>query len=360
MEESEFDKSELPTPHKLARAREKGSVARGADLGFLTGLTTLLGYAWIAGPQLGASISQAVRGALVQGPTLADGPDAMFSAVALLFSAVAQPLALMAGSIFLAVLLFEIVQTGVVFSAQPLKPDFSRLNPAKGLKRLFSLRLLLETGKNILKLALYTSVGYLVVSGALHSDIAAVVDGRGLLALMARMGFRLLASFAAVAVVFAVLDQLIARRDFLKRMRMSRREVRREARDREGDPRLKQKRKQLHAQFVKTSQSLRNLRKADVLITNPQHIALALRYEPRTMHAPMIVSIGVDHLAQRFKRLAFIYGIPVVVNPPLARELYGKATLNGPVPEHCFRQVADIYNSLRRQSATQDTERAHV
>lgn len=360
MEESEQDKSEQPTLFKLTRARGKGAVARGMDLGFFTGLAAFLGYAWVEGPDFGRIISHAIRGALVSSAGLADGPQAVFSATTLLFSSVVQPLVFMAGTIFLIVLLFEIVQTGFVFSAEPLKPDFNRLNPANGLKRLFTWRLLIETAKNVLKLAAYTTVGWLVIRGALQSDIGAVTDGRGLLALMSRTGLRLLMLFVLVALVFAVLDQLIVRRDFLKKMRMSRRELRREARDREGDPRLKQKRKQMHAEFTKMSQSLRNLRKADVLVTNPEHIALGLRYDPKTMQAPMIVSAGTGHFAQRLKRLAFIYGIPIIENRALARALYSKANLNKPVPEHCFQPVADIYNAIRQRTGEGAAEQEHV
>jgi flagellar biosynthetic protein FlhB len=211
-----------------------------------------------------------------------------------------------------------------------------------------------------LKLCLYSTVAYLVIRGILKTDIASITDGRGLSELMERSMFRLLLAFVLLAVIFAVVDQLIVRRDFLKRMRMSRRELRREAREREGEPRLKQKRKHLHAELAKTSQSLKNLRKADMLIVNPQHIAIALHYDRRTMLAPVIISAGTDQLAQRLRRLAFIYGIPVVENRTLARELYYKSALNRPIPEQCFAPVANIYNSIWRKSGKGGADRDHV
>jgi flagellar biosynthetic protein FlhB len=358
MEDSEQDRTEQPTPFKLARGREKGTVARGIDLGFLTGLSAFLGLAWIAGPRFGASAANAMRELLIGAPQLADGPSQIFVAIRQGFAAFAGSVALMAAAIFAVVLLFEIIQTGPVFSTHPLHPDFSRLNPAKGLKRVFSIRLLIETAKNILKLCLYTTVGYLFVRGALTSDVGSVTDGHVLLLTMAALAIRLLAAFALVALFFATLDQLIVRRDFLRRMRMSRREIRRELREREGEPRLKQKRKQLHAEFVRLSRSVRNIKRADVLITNPEHIALALRYERKTMHAPIIISIGTNQFAQRLKRLAFIYGVPVVVNRALARALYRTALLDKPIAEEFFRPVADIYNAIaaaaRRNADSQE------
>jgi flagellar biosynthetic protein FlhB len=238
----------------------------------------------------------------------------------------------------------------VVFSAEPLRPDFSRLNPATGFKRLFTLRLLLETLKNILKISIYGFVGYLIIDHGVRGQMGAIHDATSLLAAMSLIALRLLAGFAGVALFFALLDQLIARRDFFKKMAMSRYEVRRETREREGDPRLKQKRKQLHAEFSRLSQSLRNLKGADVVITNPNHIAVALRYDRRTMHAPRVVSVATDRTAQRLKHMAMLYSIPVVENRALARALYSRSALNRPIPEHCFQPVADIYNMLRQRA----------
>src|SRR6185312_15142173 len=343
------DKSELPTPHKLQRSREKGVVARGMDLGYLTGLSAFLGFAWIAGPMFVSAVQRAVRDALVGGPALPDSSPALLNAATLMLSPVVRPLLLLFAAVFLLVLLFELVQTGFVFSTQPFKPDFSRLNPATGLKRLFSLRMLIETFKNIAKLFVYTTIAYLSIRGVLRTDIGSVADASGLSAVLKSAGLRLLAAFVLGALLFAAVDQVIARWQFLKRMRMDRRELRQEAKEREGEPRMKQKRKQLHREFAKASQSMRGLKGADVLITKPQHLALALSYQPGIAQAPKVVSMGVNQVAQRLKRLAFLYGIPIVENRTLARELYRKSVLGGPIPEHCYKPVADIYNALRRR-----------
>jgi flagellar biosynthetic protein FlhB len=350
MEDSSLDKSEQPTTYKLHKARERGVVARGMDLGFLTSIAALFGYMSVEGPQLGAAVSRVGRDAFIGGPALADSPSALINASMLLFAPMIRPMLLLIILVFLVVLVFEIVQTGFVFSAKPLTPDFNRLNPANGLKRLFSIRLLIETIKNVLKLVVYTAIACLIIRTAMQSDAAGVTDARGLFALLQKTGVRLLGAFVLAAVLFMALDQVIARWQFVKKMRMDRRELRQEARDREGEPRMKQKRKQLHREFTKASQSLRNLRRADVLITNPQHIALGLHYDASTMHAPSVVAMGTNQFAQRLKRLAFLYGIPVFENKPLAHELYRRAVLERPIPESCFRPVADIYNAIRRRT----------
>lgn len=350
MEDNEQDKSELPTPFKLKKGREKGVVARGVDLGFATGLAAFLGYVWMSGPRLGGVIKTVGHDGFIASSSLAEGGGAVVSTTAILLSPALKPLAFMAGAIFLLVLLLELIQTGFVFSTHALKPDFNRLNPANNLKRLFSLRILIETAKNVLKLAAYSTVAYLVIRHVLASDIGSAVDGRSLFKLMFRVALRLVGVFVLLAAFFAVLDQIIVRRDFLKKMRMSKRELRRELRDREGEPRLKQKRKQLHAEFVKAGKSMRNIKKADVLVTNPTHYAVALQYEPGAMFAPVVVSAGANRLAQRLKQQAFVYGIPIYEDRELARELYFRCALESPVPEHCYKPVAKIYNAMRQRT----------
>ncbi len=352
-DESEQGRSEQPTSYKLSKARERGAVARGLDLGFATSIAAFAAYMWVEGRALGERIASAARGALVGASTLLDTRHAMFTAIGATLGAALRPIALMAATIFLVVLVFEIVQTGFVFTTKPLSPDFGRLDPAKGFKRVFSVRMLIETGKAVLKLGAYAAIAILVLLTVRNSVTPTIADAPQLADAMRRTGFRLLLLFVAAAAAFALLDQFIARRGFLKQMRMSRREVRRELRDREGEPRMKRRRKQLHAEFVKMSQSVRNIRGADVLITNPTHFAVALKYD-RKENAPRVVSRGANHFALRLRRLASLYGVVIVENRLLAKALYG-CEMGKPIPESLFRPVADIYLAIRdRKRARQD------
>jgi flagellar biosynthetic protein FlhB len=350
MDEGEQNKSEQPTSYKLRRSRSRGIVARGMDLGFLAGLGAFTGYAWVAGPGLAAHLSTITAQALVIAPNLADGAQGAGGVAGLLLAGMMRPLAFMAGTIFLVVLLFELAQTGVVFSAAPLKADFGRLNPGNGLKRLFSIRLLLETLKSLLKLGAYTIVAFVSVRAAYGTRSMAIGDARGLVMAMGETAFRLLAGFVAIAILFAVLDQFIARRQFFKQMRMSRREVRRELRDREGEPRIKQRRKQLHGEFAKASESLRGVRGADVVVTNPTRIAVALKYDAATMAAPIVVAKGAADFAARIRALAFTYGVLIVEDRALARDLFRRCAAGQPVPEDQYRPVAAIYHKVRARA----------
>lgn len=351
-ENSEQNRSELPSQFKLERARREGNVARGSDLGFLSVMTALTGFAWFAGP----SVPQAVGlgSAIGLAATDADlvGVPGYLALTARILAPVTAALLPLLAVVFAVVLVVEFLQTGPVFSGRALRFDFSRLSPAKGLKRIFSVRILIETFKGVLKLTLYSAVAGLFIAAAV-TQAAAISDVGRLAGAMATMIPRLLAGMLAVAAAIALFDQLVSRRDFLKKMRMSRREVKREHRDREGDARLKQRRKELHSQFARTSQSLRGIRQADLVVVNPVHFAVGLRYQPGTMDAPIVVSRGSHAMALRLRRLAFAYNVPVVVDPVLARRLFRTSALGRPIPEDLFRPVADIYLGLRRRREEQ-------
>jgi flagellar biosynthetic protein FlhB len=341
------NRTEQATPYKLTKAREKGAVARGIDLAFLTSLAAFAAFMWLAGSSWRARLQQAATDALVSAPRLQSGANAILVASGSVLRLGGDLLIGLGFTVFATVLLFELIQTGPVLSTQPLRPDFSRLNPANGFKRVFSIRLLIETGKNVLKLAVYGAIAILMIRYAVTAVTPAVTNADGLAAAMAGMGGRLLGFFLVAAVAFTILDQIISRQDFQKRMRMTRRDIRRELRDREGDPHLKQKRKQLHRQYIKLSTSLRNIRTADVLIVNPSHYAVALRYDPKSMTAPMIVSMATNQHALRLKRMAFIYEVVIIQDPPLARSLFQRGDLERQIPEALFRPVAEIYITMR-------------
>jgi flagellar biosynthesis protein FlhB len=352
-EESDLNKSEPATPFKLSKAREKGSVARGMDLGFAVSLAALIGYLWMFGPRLGESIATASKRTLVSAATVTGGSSELLYLVGSLLGSVVQPMLFMFGVIFVSVLVFEIVQTGFVFSFTPLSPNFSKLSPANGFKRVFSVRQLIETAKNVAKLIIYSILSYLAIAQGLKLATQGMSGAVELAGAMHDTVLHLLVLFAGAAVVIAAIDQLVSRRDFSKRMRMSRHETKRESKDREGDPRFKQRRRQVHREYAKLSKSLKNVRGADILLVNPTHYAVALKYDPRTMTAPTIVAQGADQLALRLKRLAFFYGVVTIENRELARALYHRAELDREIPDAYFRPVANIYRQVRQRPATQ-------
>lgn len=348
----EQDKSEEASPFKLRRAREKGQVARGTDLGFVGILVALAAFLAVAGEQLGRTLARLMRTSIDVGIASSADPNQAAALLGSTWWPALQPILLLAGTAVGIVVLLEIVQLrGLIFTAHPLKPDFSRINPAKGLKRLFSVRMLKEAAKNVLKLAAYAVVTALVIRSVVAGAGRAGKDAAGLAASMQSGIMRLLMFYILLAIFFAALDQVIARKEYRKQMRMSRRELTREATEREGEPRLKQKRKQLHAEFAKESKGLGDISGSDLLVVNPQHIAVALTYKPESMAAPRVAAKGRNHHAMAMKREALRLGIPAFENRPLARALYDGADKGAEIEAPHYAAVADLYTKLRTSAA---------
>jgi flagellar biosynthetic protein FlhB len=344
MSETEQNKSEEPTPFKLKRAREKGTVARGTDLGFFSALAGLALFALISGVDMMMTLAETMRRILATSIGAATDQAKLPQLLGAVYGPAVQSITIFACSIALVVLLFEIVQVrGLLFSSKALKPDFSRLNPAKGIKRLFSKRMLKETIKNILKLAIYATASILLIQHVFISSGAGLVDADRVAGAMHDGGMRLLFMFVLLALLFAAVDQVMARREFLKQMRMSRSELTREVKEREGEPRLKRRRKELHAEFAKQTSAMGNLHGSDMLIVNPQHYAVALAYDARTMEAPRVAAKGRNGFAQMLKERAAMLSIPIFEAPPLARSLYRQCQPGDEVPGPEYRAVVELY-----------------
>lgn len=346
-EGQEQNRSEDATPFKLHRARTRGMVARSVEPAFIAAMVALAAFATASADRIAGGLALSARTTLVAG--IAAAPDADVIGLPGGGWRLLEPLALFGGTVMALVVLLELVQLrGLIFSTHPLKPDFSRMNPAKGLKRLFSARLLKETLKSTAKLAVYGTATFLTVTHGIERLAGVAGDTPRLPALLLATGLRLLLVYIAIAIGFALLDQVLVRKDFAKQMRMSRREVTREARDREGDPRIKQKRKKLHTEFARQSEGLDRLPGSDMLVVNPEHFAVALRYDPATMQAPSVSARGRNRFALALRDRAGALGIPVIRNPPLARALFHAATAGQEIPGDHYGAVARLYIDLAR------------
>lgn len=357
-ENQDQNKSEEPTPFKLRKAREKGQVARGMDLGFVGSLVALTIVALFFGEAFFVRLATLMHYSLTAGISGKGDPVEALGAVSSGYWTAFKPLLVLGGAIVIVLVTLELIQLrGFIFTTQPLKPDFNRLNPAKGLKRLFSMRMLKETLKNILKFAVYCTAAWVIAKSAIETWGVRLVDASWLALALEQGASRLLFVFIGLAFVFMVIDQIIVRREFHKQMRMSRREVTREAKDREGEPRLKQKRKEIHKQMREQTEGLGKMPGADVLIVNPEHYAVALRYDAEAMNAPKVLVKGRDHFAQLLKRKARLHGIPIMADPPLARRLHADCRAGQPIWQDHFQDVARLYRRLREDtpiSATHD------
>lgn len=348
--DSEQNKTEEATPFKLDQARKKGSVARGLDLGFFASMAAFLLFLSAAGATSALRLVEFSRSRLGDFSVSHD-PTQLLPMFAQGWSLLVAIVLTLGAALLVIVIPLEIFQLrGFTFSAHPLKPDFKRLNPVQGFKRLFSMKMLKEAAKNIIKFGIYTTVAVVAVFGAVDRIRNGLDGGREMASVLWSESLELLAMFVAVALVIAAIDQFIARREFAKQMRMSRSELTRENKEREGEPRLKAKRKQLHAEFIKQTEGLGKLAGSDLIVVNPEHFAVALAYDAGSMSAPQVRAKARNRLAQAMKREAATLNIPILSDPPLARALFRNSTVGREISPDHYRDVARLYSRLRHKA----------
>jgi flagellar biosynthesis protein FlhB len=343
MEEQDNDRSEQATPHKLQEARKKGSVSKSADFtatAILAGLMiTIYGSGWdslrqtLRAQQLLLSNSQ-------QRQWDVDYVTAWLSEV---FISVLVPLGPLFLTLTIVAILINLVQTGPIFSFHPLTPDLDRINPASGFKRLFSIRTPYEAAKSITKLIILTWVTYFTIRNEIPGLMTlSGADPKGYARVLIGLSGSLLVRLILVLFLLSCLDLAFTRWEFAKRMRMSLRDIKDESKNREGDPRIRSRIRELRQEMLKRSRSMQNLPNADVLITNPTHLAVALNYNHGHSGAPKVVAKGAGDLAAKMREIAFTHQIPIIQNKLLARTLFREVENDGYVPEKLYPQIAKI------------------
>ena len=340
MPANDGDKTEPATPRRLEEARKEGQVARSQDLPAAVLLfATFVSLYWL-GPRLWQSFLLIVRSSLSsESPTNLDGLWRFSGAVALEIVTRLAPFLLI---LFIAVLVSMLVQVGWLFTFKPLMPNLSKVSPLAGIKRLFSMRMIMLAVTNFGKLLVVAAVAFLTLRGSAsaiiyaftfeHQDVFRVGSS-----LMFKLGMRL----ATALLILALFDVAWQRHRHARDLRMTKEEVKDETRSMEGDPKLKQRRRQVQLQLA--MQRLRNdVPTADVVVTNPTHYAVAIRYDNESMVAPRVVAKGSDYLALRIRQIAAEFGIPLVERAPLARALYADVEVGQAIPEKLYQAVAEI------------------
>ncbi len=338
------DKTEQPTPKKLRDARKEGQVWKSKEATSTVVLLVWLVLAGATAATAGARL-QALIGATFQGL----GGDFVTALRNTGWLAV-QTLLLLTAMLLVPVLLVgvvvEFLQVGPVLAWTRLKPSFDKMNPAEGLKRMFSMDNLVEVLKAMGKTAILLAIGWIVLRGSLPrlallaGESAQVIAPRleqSLWQVTARLAGAALAVFAGVA----ILDAAWQRHSFMKKMRMSRRDIRDEHKQNEGDPYVKQQRKQVHQEWSQRN-AAQAARQADVLVVNPTHVAIALDYDHENHGVPTVSAKGEDEVARAMREAAEDAGVPIVRNVALARELLASAEIGATVPRHLFDIVAEV------------------
>lgn len=334
------DRTEPATPRRRQEARSKGQVARSQDLPAALLLFAGLWALELFGPRVWQALILVLRAGLdSQAPVRMDDLWALTGAMMREVAWRMIPLLLVFAGV---VALSTFAQVGPLFTFFPLQPSLTKINPLAGLQRLFSVRSVMHAAISVLKLLVVVLVAYLSVLSHLPAIVYAfTLDYMAVFQLGTATVFSLGLRIAGALLVLAMIDWMWQRYRHEQDLRMTKEEVKDELRSMEGDPKMKARRRQV--QFQLAMQRLRKeVPKADVIVTNPTHLAVAIRYEAASMPAPKVVAKGRDYMALRIRQLAADHGIPIVERRPLARVLYETVEVGQYIPEKFYRAIAEI------------------
>jgi flagellar biosynthesis protein FlhB len=355
-------RTEEPSELKLRKAREEGRVAKSQELIGAVGLLFPASALVLLGPYL----ARTMREMLLYYLGLVGSTDITTDAgpVAMAFFSYFTKLTLPIVAVAVVAAIFSnVLQVGFLFTAKPITPDFSKIVPRFGqfFKRtLFSLEGLFNLGKSFVKIAIIGVMAYFVINGEMDK-LRRLFEGPFLptLTYLFALAMRLILVVAVALLALAVPDYLFQRRQYMEGLKMSKEEVKEERKMQEGDPLVKSRLRE-RMRELQSRNMVANVPKADVVITNPTHYALALEWDREKMVAPTVTAKGTDEVAQRIKRIAIEAGIPLVENRPLARALYADVEIGDAIPEKYYQAIAavlaHVYGS--EESAKADAEMA--
>ncbi|CAN7625831.1 flagellar biosynthesis protein FlhB [Polaromonas sp. LjRoot131] len=341
-EESDLEKTEPASPRRLEKAREEGQVARSRELVTFVMLTTGVGGLWMLGEMMGGHFNSALRNGLQFERASAFDPAHMMNQAggALLHAAQALlPVLLM---MLVAALVAPMLLGGWLLSAQSLAPNFSKLNPIAGIGRMFSVESLAELAKTLLKSVLVGGVAWWVIA----DDLGAIM---GLMREPAHAALPHTLHLVAVSCALIIASLLLVAGidvpyqlwSHARKLRMSREDLRQENKESEGDPHVKAQIRRQQQQMAKR-RMMAEVPKADIIVTNPTHFAVALKYVDKDMRAPRVIAKGTDLVALRIRAMAEEHKIPVLEAPPLTRALYRHTKLGDEIPAALYSAVAEV------------------
>lgn len=343
MAEQDLDRNEAATPYKLEKAREKGQVSKSADV--VSAVVFIVAVVYLSSRGVETVLEQFKfdQMLLLKSWRMDPGGARHWPLIAGALKGTFFWLAPFLVTIMIAALLANLLQTGIVLSLDPVMADISRLNPVNGFKKVFSMRTLFDTARACVKLVLLVLTAYYALIALAPqfynlSGLSPLGYVHTLLGDMASLGLKM----AMILGLIALADLLFTKREFAKQMRMSKREIKDESKNRDGDPRVRARMRELRNEARKRSQSLQQTKNADVVLTNPTHVAVALRYVHGEMDSPQVIAKGAGHLAAVMRQVAARNNIPVVRSPSLARKLFKELEIEHYVPPHMFVEVARI------------------
>jgi flagellar biosynthetic protein FlhB len=354
------ERTEDPSPKRLQDARERGQVPRSREL--TTFATMIGGSAMLVaiGGSLATCLSGILRHDLAIDPRRLGEPDAMLGSLGEAVLSALTVLLPVFGALIGVVILTTLALGGWNFSMQAMVPDFTRLSPLSGIQRLFGLRGLSELGKALLKCAVVGGVCAAIVSHTFRDVLAlAHMEPRAAIGRGIKIVSWSFVWLCGSLVLVAMVDVPLQLFQFKKSLRMTRQELRDEAKESDGRPETKQRIRQIQ-QTLARRRMMHKVPAADVVIVNPTHFAVALKYDPKQMRAPRVLAKGVDMVAQNIRRIAEEHRVPIFESPKLARALYRSTDLNKEIPAGLYAAVAQVLSYIFRIRSLNPTIAARV
>jgi len=353
-ENKDQEKTEQATPKKREEAKNKGQVAKSRDAASVAVLLAGLIFFWFGASGMIEKMMSLVRWLLIQSSRFnidCNNIQGLSISLAYKISAILFPLFL---TIFFIALLANYLQVGFVLSSESVQPKFSKIDPIKGFGKLFSLKSLVELAKNIFKISIIGFVVYITFKAEIENFLPLIDQSVwGILIYIGEVAFKIVFRVCLVLIILAILDYIYQKWEFEKNLKMSKQEIKDEFKQTEGNPLVKSRIKRLQRDAAR-KRMMASVPEADVVITNPTHLAVALRYDPKSLSAPKVVAKGAGFIAENIKEIARKNNVPIVDNKPLARVLYKSVDVDETIPTNLYRAVAEvlafIYNMKMKQS----------
>jgi flagellar biosynthetic protein FlhB len=342
------ERTEQPTPKRLEKARKKGQVPHSQELtSIVTLLALILIVALMAPSLLKWSTTQVRQGMSCENAVFADSISFWNFTKAKIVDSIFVLCPILA-ALFAGSVLAGIAITGLNFAPEAITLKFSHINPVTGFSKLINARSMVKLLASILKLIFVSFIVWFYLRSRL--DMLASLRwawSAQILAATAKIILGLAIRIGIALLVIGMADAFYQKYKYIQELKMTRQEVKRERRDVEGSPEVKSRIRRLQVEMAK-KRMLQEVPKASVVLVNPTHVAVALRYDAGTMEAPVLVAKGADQVAEKIREIARAYGVPVIRRPELARTIYSTVKLNGLIPQTLYLAVAEVLAMVHR------------
>ena len=333
------------TPHKRNESREKGQVAKSNELTTTLALIAVLGFFFVAGYDTWHHLTNIMYGAFsaIGGQLNAGKTILIFLGLTGVAFKIIAPVLIVA---VIVGILGNIFQIGLIFSSQPLMPQLSRINPISGFQRILSMRGLFEAVKSIFKIGLIGYIVYVTIMSGL-ADVFSLVDADKsniaalFVSIVGRIGFQVFLRAALALLFLSIFDFLYQRWQHEQDIRMTREEIREEMKRTEGDPEIRRRIRRVQRELSQ-ARMMKAIPEADAVITNPVHLAVAIKYDYEVMDSPYVVAKGERKIARQIREIAEEHGVPIVENPPLAQALYKNVEVGEAIPMEFYQAIAEV------------------